>query len=435
MANKLNNAIEAALPKINSFVWCVLLVLVFIRPFLSEQVFLGVGLWYVIFFILTGSYFVFASKINLLSNPLNLAVFIFLGLIVFSSLSPRIYKTGLVMNLFEVSIFLPNILIFYIAGKINQRQINQLILAMFLAAGIIGVYAIYQYFFGLRHVLDYARRHGINEGLDLKTILGRRRIYATFITANIFASYVIMILCAKAGVLINDFSLTRKNIYLMLSVCILMISLVFTKSFGAVLVAISVSLLFIFYLLRGFKGERIILKRFLFCIVIVLFILVIFFLIFNWQRLIAMFNLNDPDNSIVQRFNYWTTSLKIIKDFPLIGIGWKKFGFAYEFYRPALAKGSEYSHNVFLQIMVEMGLLGLVSFLSIVFIFLRSGHKILTEVGSRQVLKIGLFCAGCSFLIYNLIDISFYFSQVAFFWWIILGLFVNFSAEKKQNEL
>ncbi len=433
MANKLNSAIVTALPKINSFVWSTLLILVFIRPFLSEQVFLGVGFWYVLFFILTGSYFVFVSKINLLSSPLNLAVFIFMGLIVFSSLSSRVYKTGLFMNLFELCIFLPNILIFYIAGKINQKQQNQLILAIFLAAGIIGVYAIYQYFFGFRHVLDYVRKHGINAGIDVETILSRRRIYATFITANIFASYVIMILCSKAGFLISYFSLTRKNIYLMSSICILMISLVFTKSFGAILVVVSVFLLFIFYLLRGFKGEKTILRRFFLCAVIVLFILVIFFFIFNWQRLIAMFNLNDPDNSIVQRFNYWITSLKIIKDFPLIGIGWKKFGFAYEFYRLPSAKGSDYSHNVFLQIMVEMGLLGLISFLFIVVIFLRSGYKILKSGGSRQAFKLGLFCAGCSFLIYNLIDISFYFSQVAFFWWIILGLFVNFSAEEKAG--
>ena len=56
-------------------------------------------------------------------------------------------------------------------------------------------------------------------------------------------------------------------------------------------------------------------------------------------------------------------------------------------------------------------------------IFLRKGSRDIKKNSEGQGLKIGLFCGGCAFLLHNLVDLSFYFSQVSFFWWIILGLF------------
>ena len=107
---------------------------------------------------------------------------------------------------------------------------------------------------------------------------------------------------------------------------------------------------------------------------------------------------------------------------PLVGIGWRKFGLLYRFYKPSAANISHYSHNVFLQIMAETGVLGLLSFLGIVFMFLKTGLSRIRVRSWRQGLSIGLFCAGCFFLIHNLDDLSFYFGQVSLFWWAILGL-------------
>jgi O-antigen ligase len=111
------------------------------------------------------------------------------------------------------------------------------------------------------------------------------------------------------------------------------------------------------------------------------------------------------------------------RDCPLTGIGWRKFGLLYEFYKPLPANISHYSHNVFLQITAEMGLLGLLSLLWVVFVFLKTGLRVIKDNNEEQALKICLFCAGCAFLFHNLIDLSFYFGQVSFFWWVILGLF------------
>lgn len=423
------NLITQLTAKIHPYVWSIVLVLVFIRPFLSEQVFVEMGFWYIFIFILVGFYLALISRVDLFSHPLNFAVFVFMALIIISLFFSKILNMNFYINFLEPYFFFPNVLIFYIAGKINRKQQSQLINTVFLSAGIIGVYALYQYFFGFKHLLEYINSAGISEGIE--KVLNRRRVYAFFINPNLFASYIIMILFLGVGFLLNGYPFTRKTVYIIISVCLMAAALLFTKSFSAIAVFGLIFYLLIPYFLRGF-GRKMILKRVFFIITAGVFISTVLFVIFNRQRLIQSFNPADANNSIIQRYYYWITSIKIIKDFPLTGVGWRKFGIAYEFYKPVSANMSNYSHNVFLQVLAEMGVVGFIAFLSIVIIFLKTGIKVFKNGSSQQGLKIGLFCAGCSFLIHNLVDVSFYFSQVSFFWWMILGLFVNFSDEKQE---
>ena len=141
------------------------------------------------------------------------------------------------------------------------------------------------------------------------------------------------------------------------------------------------------------------------------------------HRLAQLSDFNSPHNSIVQRLHFLRASLNIFKDYPFLGIGWRNLGLLYEDYKVAQANISHFSHNCFLQIAVETGPLGLVGFVWIVYIFLRDGLRNLKKADfQQQALQAGLFCAGCAFLLHNLIDLTFYFNQVSFFWWIILGL-------------
>ncbi|GEM_PF-1548409 len=416
---------------LNYFIWNVFLVLVFLRAFLSEHAFMTLGFWYVSFFVIVGFHLVFISKASLFSHSLNFAVFIFAASIVVSLLFSEIAGANFYVSVLEPYFFLPNLLIFYIAGKINQKQREQLINAVFLAAGIIGVYALYQYFFVLERLLSYARSTGVSE--NIIAVVQQKRVYAAFISPNLFASYVIVMLFLMTGFLINGYPFTRKTVYVLISAFLMAIALLLTKSFGGLMAFSLTFSLFFLYFFCSIKGKKAVLKRLFLGLVVIFFIFVVLFIVLNWQRLAAIFiSSKFHANSITQRFYYWITSLKIIKDFPLTGIGWRNFGIVYEFYRLPLANVSHYSHNVFLQVMAETGLLGLMSFLYMVTIAFRSGIRILNNGGGNQGLKIGLFCAGCSFLIHNLVDISFYFSQAAFFWWMILGLIVNFSAEKQE---
>lgn len=307
-------------------------------------------------------------------------------------------------------------------SKIKPEQKKQLIAIIFFAASIISIYAIYQYLIGFRRVLEYIKQIGSN--IYVEEFLSRKRVYATFISPNIFASYIVMMLFWGMGFLFSGY---QKRIIYWICISIMGISLLLTKSLGGILAFVITLLLFLLFIIfnllpnRGFK--KLTLRKVSLGITLILFIFIFISGLFIWERLPQFFNLKDPHNSIVQRFYYWKASLNMIKDFPVMGVGWRKFGLLYECYKPSLANISHYSHNVFLQVMAETGLLGLLSFLGIIVVFLKRGLRQIRSNNEQQSLKICLFCAGCSFLFHNLVDLSFYFGQASFFWWIILGLF------------
>jgi putative inorganic carbon (HCO3(-)) transporter len=414
--------------KIQSFTWKVLLTLIFLRPFLNEYVFLSIGFWYIFTLIFCSAiYLVVSDRSALFTLPLNLPGLLFtisvIISIVFSGFSS--------LSIFELYLFIPNFAVFYIVSKIKPEQKRQLVYIIFLSAAIMSIYAIYQYFISYRHILAQIKQIGaLGTTKHIPDFLLRRRVFVTFFSPNIFASYMAVMLFLGMGFFITTYNQKRRTIINLAFIPLftMAVSLLLAKSLGALLALFVTLILFIFclifYLPEDSNFKRLILKRYNSNITFVLSVLIFIFILFiTWPRLIQLFNFNYPHNSIVQRFNYWITSLKIIQDFPLTGVGWRKLGFFYKLYKPLLANASNYSHNVFLQIMAETGILGLLSFIWIVAIFLKAGLRAIKIKDEQQGLKIGLFCAGCCFLLHNLIEVSFYFGQVSLFWWIILGLF------------
>jgi len=334
-------------------------------------------------------------------------------------------------SLVEFYFFIPNILIFYIASKIKPNQQRQLLTTVFIAATIICIYAIYQYFIGLRHTLEYL---SLTQQMgSVGKFLSSRRAFATFISPNIFSSYVVMMLFVAMGLLKG--SKGREGLAYCVGTCAIALSLLYTKSLGGFLAFAITFLLFMPHLFPSFTFKRVKIIKFSFIVILIACILILICKFFFWGRLSQFFDLANPNNSIVQRLYYWKASIGMIEDYPLTGIGWRRFGILYESYRPFSANTSQYAHNLFLQILVETGPLGLASFLLIVVTFLFNGIIVIMRKNTQgRFMKIGLFYAGCGFLIHNVIDLSFYFGQAAFFWWMIAGLFSNFRLGENQGS-
>ncbi|MCM8789406.1 MAG: O-antigen ligase family protein [Candidatus Omnitrophica bacterium] len=390
--------------KIQQFIWKTLLFLVFLRPFLSEYVFFITGFWYIfalIFF--SVSYIIISEEeVTLLPSSYNLPVSLFIISILIS-----LFYSGLnEWSSLQLYLLLPNIFIFYIATTLKSGQKTQLIAVMFISAIIISLYAIFQYLSNFSFIKPNIYIDGF--------IIGKR-VFSTFLSPNMLASYMIMMLPLGTGFLITT---TKKNrsLWIFIALIIMLVTLLLTKSLGGIVVFIIIFILLVF-LSRNLKLSSLSIS-----LILLLLISIPFF--FSKERLSQFLNFDNPNNPIMQRIYYWSSSLKVIKDFPLTGAGWGKLEHLYRLYKVSSSNVTSYSHNVFLQILVESGLLGLLSFSGIVFMFLKSGLRVLKENSSQQP-YMGLFCAGCGFLLHNLIDLSFYFGQVAFFWWIILGLFAE----------
>jgi O-antigen ligase len=119
----------------------------------------------------------------------------------------------------------------------------------------------------------------------------------------------------------------------------------------------------------------------------------------------------QPLFSLHKRVLYWKESIEIIRQHPFKGIGIGNLSL----------KETRFSHNSYLQLWAETGILGLLSWLGIIFIFLTENIKKI-KLSSNKKFLAGIISGGVAFLLHNLIDFSFFIPQISFLWWVILGM-------------
>ena len=272
-----------------------------------------------------------------------------------------------------------------------------------MAATIISVYSIYQYFWGYQHTIDYLKKANSDFLLNspyARDILMQKRAIGTFPSPNIFAGYLIVVffLACYARQMLNS-SLASFQI------AAITFAIILTKSFGACL-SLAVSLIVLFFLFyKDSKKQRL--------LVMVYFIFVTlsiaFIILSKWGRLM---NLENPHNPIMQRLNYWRISIAVIKDHPFLGIGSGNFQEVFLKYKVGWSTDTRYSHNIFLQTWLETGILGLAAMGFLITAFIK-----------KSLLKSKyFFLAGMAFILHNLIDITYFIPETGLFWWILLGL-------------
>jgi putative inorganic carbon (HCO3(-)) transporter len=342
---------------------------------------------------------------------------------IIAALASIAFSGASVFGLYEFLLFIPNFLLFYLASRLTPRERRELTDIIVIVGILIGFYALYQYFFGLRHTLEYIKRTQPN--LFAEEFLGRMRVFATFVSPNIFASYIAMVLFIVMGAFVSY--ARRERIICIFCILVMALALILTKSLGGILTFALVIPVFLFFVIflraPGSEPKKIFLRKIVFGAVLVIICFIVVSGLVMRQRIGQLADLQNPGNSFTQRLYYWQASLRMAKEHPLTGVGWRQFGLNYKFYKVPSANMSNYAHNAYLQVLAETGIPGCLFLLLTVFIFFKRGLKAIRECGNEQGLKIGLFCAGIAFLAHNLFEASFYFGQVSFLWWLILGMF------------
>ena len=97
-----------------------------------------------------------------------------------------------------------------------------------------------------------------------------------------------------------------------------------------------------------------------------------------WNRISTIYNYEQDYNYTMKeknsRFSIWSTGLRIFASHPMTGVGISCFGVAHRKYSET---GMDISpHNSFVQVAVELGIVGLVLFVSIIFISIRTARRI-----------------------------------------------------------
>lgn len=366
------------------------LILIFLRPFISSLAQPDINFYHTL--LLSG----FSVSLIFLKRRqapalkgLKLPIILFVAALTLSfALNPN-----KLAGLSELSLYMSGILLFIAGFSLSENEKTKIITTLLYTALIISLLGLYQYLFGFQRLETYLKLNNINDEF-VKNFIEKRRIFIPFFGPNMLAGYLIMIIP------LGFFKSFRKWPLVPISLAIL-----FTQSIGAF-----ISVLFILIVFPCFqqipKRKRMLLfSVFFFAITLTL-----------WLRLSDQALFRQPIYSLQIRLQYWSQTLALIQQHPLKGMG---FG---DFDLPA----SRHAHNVILELWAKTGILGLSSFLFLCSrIFLSAKKRINSPVTSPTLIPI--FSGVAIFFIHNLFDISFFFPETVFIWWLLAGILASIS--------
>ncbi len=225
------------------------------------------------------------------------------------------------------------------------HQMKSLLYALGGSALLVVLYGFYQYIFGI----DISTMKWVDGAAfpELKT-----RVFSTWENPNILAGYLDIVMAIVFGLFCT---LDDKRTKWLLGgfFCLVAICLAMTYARGACL---SISIVIAGYGLL--KDRRILLV----CILVAGIILTVDSALAD--RLLSIFN--QMDTSSEMRLALWESTLAMVMDHPLLGIGWGAYWMVYpnyDFYINDAAVKIVHAHNMYLNFAAEIGVFGFLSFM------------------------------------------------------------------------
>ncbi len=127
------------------------------------------------------------------------------------------------------------------------------------------------------------------------------------------------------------------------------------------------------------------------------------------------------------RVGFWGETYHVFVAAPLFGTGLNTYSKAAERYNQQWT--GYYAHNCYLQMLAETGVVGLGSFLWVVFVLIQTSLATLRKspLSFYSAVLTGLLAGWVGFLVHSSLDTNFYSTKLADLMWIIMGLMVAVS--------
>ena len=128
-----------------------------------------------------------------------------------------------------------------------------------------------------------------------------------------------------------------------------------------------------------------------------------------------------------RRLKLWEATLNMIRDHPLFGVGLDNFLYHYPRYMlPAAWQEPDLSHphNILLDWWTRLGVLGVGALIWLEVAFFRLGLRLYRSLGEGELraLVLGLMASMVGFLAHGLIDNSYFLVDLAFVFFLTLGI-------------
>ncbi len=336
---------------------------------------------------------------------LDIMLLLFLILVFFSGL----ISVGGRASLYEAILCCVLMFSYYLVANMMRTEtwVRRCLLALVSSATIVSIFGIVEYFFGELSSAWLDTTYFV----DIKG-----RVTSFFDNANVLAFYLVMVF-PFALVLFERCKRRKEKFLSLVSILSIILCVVFTWSRGA-WIGILAELL-IYLLIRTRKTVKLI-----FAAVLALPLMPMVLPENVMRRFMSIGDISD--SSTYYRLLTWKSSLRAFSDnlFGGIGYGNSAFERVYPSYAYAGIEGTEHTHNLFLQIGLGMGIVGLLVFLVTVILFVQKGYLFVT--GAERDENVNATAASVTAIIAALImgmfDYIWYNNRILFLFFVIMGI-------------
>ena len=394
---RLDRALDGSVST-RQFLWCALTV--FLAPILPTMLVLALVL------LSTLSLMVRMGRdreLRLEPSPVNKWVGLFAGVYLVCTLTSVTMRGSLQAGMLTVAFVLFAIVL---QGAITRREaIDWLIALLVLGGFLVSLYGFAQVILGVESTATWVDDSFVESGVSL-------RVYATLDNPNVLSEYLLLII--PLGVATTLTGRTRQS-----------------RAAGAVATAAMVACLALTLSRGGYLGLAlaaalflVLLDRRFIVLGVIGCVLLLFFLPATiMQRILSIADMSDTSTSY--RLSIWMASVDMLKDYWLCGVGTGTAAFqqVYPLYSYNAAV-SQHAHNLYLQVMCECGVSGIVALLGAVLSAIRGlGARLREGVDQKTRFQaIALICGLTGFLAQSLTDHSFYNYRVEMVFWVIIAL-------------
>ncbi len=264
---------------------------------------------------------------------------------------------------------------------------------------------------------------------------------STFSNINYFGGYILLQL-PIAALLFLKTKETWKRVLSAFGFGLILISLVYSRSFGGQIVAaLEILLLLLVYLGWTERTRKIALAGGFAIGVLSLLLVVATSLPEDYKRKIFMNPLMPVklsraimDGNILSRVIYWRVAWEVAKEKPLTGTGSLTFGAVYPYFKTKvknniklryIQKSPPHAHNLYFQILSDHGWVGLIIFVGFLFTWLKRVLEILRVEHKthfkKEALIVAIAC--CGFLVQNLMEVNWLASLFVFHFALLIAIF------------
>ena len=301
------------------------------------------------------------------------------------------------------------LLIFFMMAEVinTRRRLVNILIALSASSFMLGLDGIYQ----VVAKFDFLRGYPLYAG----------KMTASFQFSNNLGCYLTTALPIPISFIIQGTTNKKVKVCLIALSILLLACLLFTRARGAWLGFI-VGLFFVCL----FSGKKALFTAVAFLIILVLFSPAII------KNQFKSFATLSGDTSTEDRIVIWETGGRMFKDRPFLGHGLGTFMNVFSRYKPENYSWVVYAHNCYLQIIAEMGIVGLLIFLWFAFVLIKDAIFKLIKCRDKflKAFLTGLIGGVLAYLVHSFFDTNLYSLPLAVLFWAFAGL----AAAKIQSE-